>query len=338
MSTRVTGTPAPDTRRVLRPSGRPDGSPEGSSGGSPDGGPGGVAAAYARCSEITRSEARNFFYGIRLLPAEKRRAMTAVYAMARRIDDIGDGDLTPVEKVKQLEATRKQLHTLTGAGSVATGTGPAEPGDPVLTALADAARRMPIPLGAFDELIDGCTADVEGRTYQSFEELHGYCRCVAGSVGRLSVGIYQPRDPGDLARAMTLADRLGVALQLTNILRDLREDRLTGRIYLPAEDLQRFGCTLSIGPDGTLDDDPEAFAALVRFEADRARSWYAEGLALLPLLDRRSAACTAAMAGIYRRLLERISADPDCVRDRRQSLSGPAKLRVAGRALLWAKA
>ena len=323
MSTRVTGTPAPDTR----PAGRPDRMP----GGVADG----VAAAYARCSEITRTEARNFFYGIRLLPAEKRRAMTAVYAMARRIDDIGDGDLAPMEKIRQLEATRNQLHTLTIADSVAAGTDPAEPGDPVLTALADAARRMPIPLGAFDELIDGCTADVEGRTYQSFEELHGYCRCVAGSVGRLSVGIYQPRA---FDRAMPLADSLGVALQLTNILRDLREDRLTGRIYLPAEDLQRFDCTLSIGLDGTLDDDPEAFAALVRFEADRARTWYAEGLALLPMLDRRSAACTAAMAGIYRRLLERISADPDCVRDRRQSLSGRAKLRVAGRALLWGKA
>ncbi|MGH3448775.1 MAG: squalene/phytoene synthase family protein, partial [Nocardioidaceae bacterium] len=164
------------------------------------------------------------------------------------------------------------------------------------------------------------------------EDLVGYCRCVAGSVGRLSAGVY---DPPDLDRASPLADSLGVALQLTNILRDLREDRLVGRVYLPTEDLRRFGCALEPDASGRLQDPADAFAALVRFEADRAESWYARGLALLPLLDRRSAACTAAMAGIYRRLLRQIAADPEPVRAQRLSLPTRSKVAVAARALVW---
>jgi phytoene synthase len=172
---------------------------------------------------------------------------------------------------------------------------------------------------------------VSGREYATIDELEHYCRCVAGSVGRLSVGIYAP---AQLEVAMRLGDSLGIALQLTNILRDLREDRLAGRVYLPAEDLDRFGCTLDLDADGRLADEPDRFAALVRFEAARARDWYDEGLRLLPLLDRRSAACTAAMAGIYRRLLDRIAEDPEQVRGARLSLSSRAKLAVAARALV----
>jgi phytoene synthase len=283
-------------------------------------------AAYACCAEITRREARNFSYGINLLPPLKRRAMTAVYAMARRIDDIGDGTAPAAEKLELLYGIRRDLAELGRSD---------QRRDLVLVALADAVHRLPIPIGAFDELIDGCCADVTGQHYETFEDLRWYCRCVAGSVGRLSVGIY---DPSSMDAALPLADSLGIALQLTNILRDLREDRLNGRIYLPAEDLRRFDCQLGVDDAGTLGDPAENFAALVRFEAERARSWYAEGLRLLPLLDRRSAACTAAMAGIYRRLLERITRNPACVRSARQSLSTPAKLRVAARAVLLARA
>ena len=283
--------------------------------------------AYATCAEITRSEARNFSYGIRLLPAEKRRAMCAVYAFARRIDDIGDGDADPARKTEQLAACRADLHRLLDDGVAG--------GDPVLVALQDAAHRLPIPLAAFDELIDGCQADVDGRRYETFDDLVHYCRCVAGSVGRLSLGIYEP--PG-AERIAGLADSLGVALQLTNILRDLREDRRNGRIYLPREDIDRFGCTLDLDDAGDLADPPERFSALIRFEARRARDWYARGLRLLPMLDHRSAACTAAMAGIYLRLLVRIAADPDAVRSRRLSLSAAGKLRVAARALVWGRA
>ncbi|HET8600773.1 MAG TPA: squalene/phytoene synthase family protein [Segeticoccus sp.] len=276
--------------------------------------------AYARCEQITRAEARNFSYGIRLLPPVKRRALSAVYALARRIDDIGDGDLDRGAKRRLLEQTRHDLDHLDTATS-----------DPVLVALCDAAQRLPIPLPAFGELIDGCEADVEGRHYQTFEETVFYCRCVAGSIGRISLGVY---NPPRRVQAQPLANTLGLALQLTNILRDLREDRLVGRVYLPQEDLDRFGCTLDVGPDAVLQDPPERFTALVRFEADRAERWYAEGLQLLPLLDRRSAACTAAMAGIYRRLLAQIAEDPEPIRSARLSLSPRAKAAVAAKALL----
>lgn len=284
--------------------------------------------AYQICERITRDEARNFSYGIRLLPREKRQALSAVYAMARRIDDIGDGSLPASEKASRLESIRAELHALTNEPGGLESAGPG--GDPVLMALADAARRLPIPLGAFDELIDGCQADVEGRQYLTAEQLIHYCRCVAGSVGRLALGVYSPRAHDT---AQPLADALGVALQLTNILRDVREDRLLGRVYLPQADLERFGCRLELGPGDLIDDPPDRFAALVRFEAERAEQWYERGLGLLPLLDRRSAACTAAMAGIYHRLLDRIATDPVAVQSSRLSLSTRQKSAVAVQAL-----
>lgn len=277
-----------------------------------------VEIAYATCADITRHEARNFSYGIALLPPPKRRAMAAVYATARRIDDIGDGDLDAPAKLSRLAEMRDRLRRLDSVTD-----------DPVLVALSDAAQRLPIPVEAFEELIDGCEADVTGTTYTRFDELVGYCRCVAGSIGRLSVGVY---DPPERDRARGYADTLGVALQLTNILRDLREDRLNGRVYLPQQDLDRFGCRLEIDGDGRLSGGAR-FLDLVRFEADRAEQWYVDGLRLLPLLDRRSAACTAAMAGIYRRVLREIAADPDAVRSRRLSLPARAKVAVAARAL-----
>ncbi len=278
-----------------------------------------LETAYAVCEAITRSEARNFSYGIRLLPTAKRQALSAIYAMARRIDDIGDGDLPDEEKLAGLDEVQKQLHPLDPASQ-----------DPVVQALADVLERFPVPLEGFDEIVSGCRADVTVHRYGTFDDLVGYCRWVAGSVGRLSVGVYSPPR---LDRAWGLADSLGVALQLTNILRDVREDRVNGRIYLPEEDLKRFECTLDVDSRGRLVDPPANLAALVRFEAERAARWYDEGLQLLPLLDRRSAACTAAMAGIYRRLLDQIAADPERIRDTRVSLSTPDKLRVAARAL-----
>ena len=194
-------------------------------------------------------------------------------------------------------------------------------------ALADVKRHFPVPMEAFGELIDGCVADVRGTRYETFEDLHYYCRCVAGSVGRLSLGIFGTRhDPQEAAR---LADSLGVALQLTNILRDIREDHQNGRVYLPAEDLAKFSVDLG----GTTPPDPPGFARLVELEAERARDWYATGWRLLPMLDRRSAACTGAMAGIYRHLLERIAEQPAAVLRSRVSLSGKEKAMVAVKAL-----
>ena len=290
-----------------------------------------LTEAYRECERITWSQARNFAYGIRLLPYEKRRGLAVIYAFARRIDDIGDGtlpgqqaDMPAEQKIADLEAARQAVLNLDGAGG-----SEASLDDPVLLALADVKRNFPVPMEAFGELIDGCVADVRGTRYETFEDLHHYCRCVAGSIGRLSLGIFGtgPDHTGhDQQEAARLADSLGVALQLTNILRDIREDHENGRVYLPAEDLAKFDIDL---------DAPSAsqFIRLVEFEAERAREWYAAGWQLLPMLDRRSAACTGAMAGIYRRLLERIAAQPAAVLDSRVSLSTGEKAMVAVRAL-----
>jgi len=280
-----------------------------------------VQDAYRHCEQVTRTQARNFSYGIRLLPGGKRRALSAVYAFARRVDDIGDGTLPAADKLAALEDARASVAALEA--------GAAAGDDLVLIALADAARRYPIPLGAFGELIDGCEADVRGARYANFAELEHYCRCVAGSIGRLSLGVFGSRDPG---AAEPLADVLGIALQQTNILRDIREDLGNGRVYLPAEDLERFGCALRPDRVDALADD-RALEDLMRFEAQRALGWYATGMRLLPLLDRRSAACTGAMAGIYLRLLQQIAAAPAAALRQRQSLPGKAKAMVAARAL-----
>lgn len=279
-----------------------------------------ASTAYRHCESVVRSQARNFSYGIRLLPPPKRRALSAVYAFARRIDDIGDDHGAPVaDRLAKLADERARLTDLG-----------AHPRDPVLVALADAARRHPIPIGVFGELIDGCEADVRGETYDTFEDLLWYCRCVAGSVGRLSLGVFGTADP---ATAVPRADALGVALQLTNILRDVREDGLNGRVYLPAKDLVRFGCTLDRDETGRATDDPDRSASLIRFQADRAGRWYADGLKLLPMLDRRSAACAGAMAGIYRHLLRRITADPLAALETRTSLPAWEKATVSALAM-----
>jgi phytoene synthase len=330
-----------------------------------------VHAAYQHCEQITWTQARNFSYGIRLLPPAKRQALAAVYAFARRIDDIGDGDLPKPAKLAALADARASVTALgaqrnlpsqngkpagANGGSASGNGGPsgaATDGDLVLVALTDAAGRFDIPLPAFGELIDGCEADVRGTTYRTFDDLLHYCRCVAGSIGRLSLGVF---GTADVATAAPLADALGVALQLTNILRDIREDYLGGRIYLPTEDFERFGCSLENGalqqvpggngslPSGHLarghlargpgdGGNEDKLAALVEFEAQRASTWYARGLTLIPLLDRRSAASAGAMAGIYFRLLERIAASPRAVLERRMSLSAGEKALVAARSL-----
>jgi 15-cis-phytoene synthase len=288
--------------------------------------------AYAQCEQITWEQARNFAYGIRLLPPDKRRALAAVYAYARRIDDIGDGDLPAVEKTAQLEAARQQVRALVARVKGDT-TAPLDDTDPVLVALTDVGARFQTPLEAFEELIDGCLADVNQAAYETFDDLLYYCRCVAGSIGRLSLGIYGATQPERQAR---LADDLGVALQLTNILRDVREDFLNNRIYLPKEDLDKFG--IEFAPFGAPEPFPSEtmqarFANLVEFEANRAREWYGSGLRLLATIDRRSAACTGAMAGIYRRLLERIARNPHAVLEGRMSLPGSEKALVAAQAL-----
>jgi phytoene synthase len=275
-----------------------------------------VRDAYRECERTTRREARNFFYGIALLPPDKRRAMSAVYAFARRIDDIGDEEGPADEKLEQLRAERAAVAELReGRPSLQDGT---------LVALGDARARFDLPLDALEQLIDGVVLDVTGATYETFDELRHYCACVAGTIGRLCVAIFGSADP---AAALRHADELGVAMQLTNIVRDVLEDLENGRVYLPAEDLRRFGCTTPV------DGDPADVERLVRFEAARAREWFDRGLRLLPLLDRRSASCVLAMTGIYRRILQRIEADPSAVSRGRIALPTHEKVLLAARSM-----
>jgi phytoene synthase len=274
-----------------------------------------VEDAYEECRTITRTEARNFFYGIRLLPGPRRDALCALYALARRIDDIGDGDLPTAEKYVELERVRKEIAALDDTT------------DPVLLAVADAARRFPVPLAAFEELLEGVATDVAGPVrLADHDELVHYCRCVAGSVGRLCLSVFgsdgAPEGP-------QYADQLGIALQQTNILRDVREDLADDRVYLPADELARFGVDLRLDAAGNLDDPEARLAGYLRHAAARAEDWYSLGLRLVPHLDHRSAASCRAMAGIYHRLLGRIEADPTLVYDRRLSLGVGEKARVA---------
>ncbi|MGA5278196.1 presqualene diphosphate synthase HpnD [Streptomyces cellulosae] len=285
-----------------------------------------VLAAYSYCETVTGQQARNFAYGIRLLPTSKRRAMSALYAFSRRVDDIGDGPLPDDVKVSRLDDTRALLTRIREGGIDEDDT------DPVAVALSHAATRFPIPLGGLDELIDGVQMDLRGETYETWDDLKVYCRCVAGAIGRLSLGVFGT-EPGarGVERASEYADTLGLALQLTNILRDVREDAENGRTYLPADDLAKFGC--SDGFAGPTPPQGADFAGLVHFEVRRARALFAEGYRLLPMLDRRSGACVAAMAGIYRRLLDRIERDPEAVLRGRVSLPGREKAYVAARGL-----
>jgi phytoene synthase len=277
-----------------------------------------VRDAYRTCERTTRKEAANFFYGIRLLPPDKRKAMSAVYAFARRVDDVGDGTLPADEKLAALTRERQALRALGANGA-------SMKGDPVIVALEDARRRFHLPVDALTQLIDGVEMDVCGTSYETFDQLVVYCGCVAGSIGRLCVAIFGSRDP---VAAVERAEELGVAMQLTNILRDIREDHENGRVYLPAEDVRRF-----LGDDDPLAGGPDETAALVAFEAQRAAEWFDRGLGLLPLLDRRSAACLLAMSGIYRRILQRIREHPNEVVHRRVSVPTWEKAVVAARSM-----
>ena len=280
-----------------------------------------VERAYRRCEQITRREAANFYYGIRLLPASKRHAMSAVYAFARRVDDIGDGDLDRADQLAALAQERQLLNDL-AAGAVG------DPGDPVSVALAHSLKLYGLPLDALQSLIDGVQSDVMGTRIETFRDLEIYCRQVAGSIGRLCLSIFSGGSTGHGDRqASQLADDLGVAMQLTNILRDVREDRERGRTYLPGEDLRRFGT------DELQELSLEHASELIRYEADRAAAWFDRGLALVDQLDRRSGACVLAMTGIYRTILERIVQDPGEVLRRRVSLQPWEKVWVAARSL-----
>ncbi len=269
--------------------------------------------AYEECRRIARASGSSFYAGMRLLPPDRRRALFAVYALARRIDDVADGPLLPDEKVGALARLRLELVSID------------ESRDPVFVALADSARRLPIPLSAFSDLLDGAEADVRGVHHATFADLERYCRWVAGSIGRLALGVFDTRDR---ARAEPLADDLGVALQLGNILRDLGDDLRQGRSYLPDEDFARFDCAVR---GSTIAGDAEL---LVAFAAERALEWLEHGLELVPLLDRRSATCVLAMTTSYRRVVEQIAFEPSLALGSRVSLPPWRKRLLVAKALV----
>src|SRR3954454_3123923 len=264
-----------------------------------------VEEAYAEVIGITRREAKNFAYGIMVLPRDKRRAIAAIYAYARAVDDIADGGLSAGEKRALLEEMRASLDR--------------EPTTAMQIALHDARERYHIPRDALSALIDGGLQDLEQTRYANFDELRGYCEKVAGAVGVACVAVY---GSDDVERAMTL----GIALQLINIMRDVSEDVELGRVYLPQDELERFGVTeLSFMPQ---------FQELMAFQAQRARAHLEEGLRLLDSLDRRSALCVSTFAGLYRGQLDRMEANGFDVFDASCRLSTREKLAVVARGLL----
>jgi phytoene synthase len=264
-----------------------------------------VQEAYAEVGRITRREAKNFAYGIMVLPKAKRQALAAIYAFARRVDDVADGELPPERKRVELEELRAALDT--------------EPSDPVFVALLDARERFGIPREPLAALVDGGLQDLEQATYADFDDLRGYCEKVAGAVGLACVPVY---GSDDTDRAMTL----GIALQLINIIRDVDEDRQLGRVYLPQDEIAAFEVE-------ELAPSPE-FRELMAFQAERARTYLAEGLRLLDSLDRRSALCVGTFAGLYRETLDRIEGSGFDVFGEKTRLSTPRKLAVVARGLL----
>lgn len=272
-----------------------------------------VAAGYSACEVAVRRRAANFGLGIRLLPAERRAALSAVYWFASGADDaVDDGDLALDERRARLDEVRGALdRALSGA-----------PDDARWAALADAVALWEVRPSLLGDLLDGVARDLEPARFETWEETRAYCWGVASTVGLIGLAIFGARGR-DAERA---AEELGYALQLTNVLRDLREDAVRGRWYLPMDETDRFG----VDPRAVADGRPgPGFEALVALQADRARGFYAAAPRLARLLPRETRACPAALAGVYRGLLERIAADPRAVLRGRVRL-GPAAKAARG--------
>jgi len=275
-----------------------------------------VYAAYQACQQITKREAKNFYYGFISLPEPKRHAIYAAYAFSRQCDDAVDSQGTPEEQLRALEEAKLRLRQCYGG----------IPADPVTIALHDAAMRYHIPAAYFEELLEGMAMDMQVSRYRTFEELRNYCYRAASVIGLICIEIFGYKQP----QARTFAVDLGLALQLTNILRDIKEDAGRGRIYLPQQELHDFGVSEVDILEGRLTDQ---FRALMRYEARRARKYFASGIRLLPLLPPRSRMCTAVLQGIYSEILNRIEEANYDVFKKRISLSSLKKMQLT--AWLW---
>jgi len=246
--------------------------------------------SYAFCERVARTQAKNFYYSFLLLSRPRRQAMCAVYAFMRYCDDLSDAEGVS-DRSGAIARWQRDLDSALAGGA---------PGNPVWPAFTDAVARYRIPHEYFRDMIRGVSSDLDPRQVQTFQELYDYCYHVASVVGLTIIHIFGFEDP----RALELAERCGVAFQITNILRDVREDAEHGRVYLPQEDLVRFGvkteelCGAALSP---------ALRDLLAFEAGRARAYYQETESLIDLVDSQSRASLKALIGIYSRLLERIS-------------------------------
>jgi len=273
--------------------------------------------SYKHVELVARRRARNFYYSFVLLPREKRRALCAVYAFMRHCDDIADGAHGAERKRELLRRWREQLD-----GALHGDCG----GDPILPAFRDAVNRFSIPGQYFHWILDGVEMDLAVRRYESFSELYRYCFNVAGAVGLTCLQIFGFRDE----KAKDYAEQCGIAFQLTNILRDVDEDARMERVYLPIEDLHRFGYSPEDLMNGVADD---RYFELMAYQASRARGYYDRARNLLPLVDNASRPALWAMMEIYRRLLDKIVRARYAVFGRTVRVSNAEKCAIALRAM-----
>ncbi len=268
----------------------------------------GIPQSYAYCRKVARTRARNFYYSFVLLDAAQKNAMCAMYAFMRFCDDLSD---EPGASITAMNNWQNEMEAaLRGQYS----------DHPLWPAFHDAVLRFRIPHQYFHDMIAGVRSDLETRRIETFDDLYRYCYQVASVVGLTTIHIFG----FDSAEALPLAEKCGIAFQLTNILRDIREDEHNGRIYIPAEDLRRFETDM-----GTHSLN---FVRLMKFEANRARGYYEESLPLLDLVHKRSRPSLWAMIEIYRRLLDRIERSEFDVLNRRISVPVWEKLSIVARA------
>ena len=273
---------------------------------------------------MARREAKNFYWGFISLPREQRNAIYALYDFARQVDDEADAVAHAPDLPGRLQRHRERI--------VKCVRGEYDEDDFVMQVLAVAVKRFAIPERELQMLIDGVEMDGTKLRYGTWDELRLYCNLVASVVGRMCVRIFGFED----AAALERADDLGIALQLTNILRDVREDVGLGRIYLPQEDLARFEIPedMLAHPETRHGPSLEGWNGLIAFEAGRAREYFSRGYEVLRYIDRRPAACVRTMAGIYERILEKIERDPTLPLHERAGLSGTEKIGAMVRAWL----
>jgi 15-cis-phytoene synthase len=250
-----------------------------------------LALSYDHCRRIARAAARNFYYGFALLPAAKRDALCALYAFMRHADDISDSEKVPNKAERLMEWRAVMERAIQGDYGTSL----------VLPAFHDTIRQYGIPVSYLQDLMAGAEMDLTVNRYPTYEHLARYCYCVAGTVGLCCVHVFGFEDP----KALELASKLGTAFQLTNILRDVAEDYRMGRIYLPQDDLKRFGCAET--DLGASSANP-AFLELMRFEVSRAWNYYSEANPLLQLVHRDSRSALWALRRIYSGILEKIEA------------------------------